>query len=62
MEYSKEFFLKETGLTDNELNSIRETFKMKYAEIKGWDLKNLSSEQINEIMNQDEWKNPLLLS
>lgn len=62
MEYGKEFFVKETGLTDNELESIRETFKVKYAQKKGWKPENLTSEQINEIMNQDEWKNPLLLS
>ena len=36
----------------------RYDFSQKYITEKGWDSKNLSDEQLNEIRNQKDWKNP----
>ena len=62
MKMSTENFVKETGLNETDLNEIRETFKVKYAYKKGWNPSKLTVEQLNEIQNQVEWKNPMLLS
>lgn len=62
MNYTKDEFIKETGLTTQELDNLRETFKNKYATKMGWNPKKLTQEQINEILKQPEWSNPLILS
>lgn len=43
--------------TDN-LNSLRETFLSKYCLSRGWDINNLTPEQLNEIKNQKGYINP----
>jgi len=53
--------IKESGLSDKDMNDLRESFVDKYANLKGWDKANLSSEQLNEIQTQDGFKNPGLL-
>ena len=62
MKYDNQNFVKESGLTEKELELIRETFKVKYATKNGWNPKNLTAEQLNEIKKQAEWNNPILLS
>lgn len=36
----------------------RAIFNAKYCEKKGWDITNLTWEQIMEIRSQEGWKNP----
>ena len=38
--------------------SRRDSFIRKYAETKGWDVNNLTMDQIFEIRKQGGWKNP----
>tara|TARA_R110000772_G_scaffold5341_4_gene19181 strand:+ start:4611 stop:4808 length:198 start_codon:yes stop_codon:yes gene_type:complete len=40
------------------LNSIREQFLSKYCMSRGWDVKNLTPEQLNEITTNKEYINP----
>ena len=56
MDYKNEDFLKETGLSDDDVQELKETFKVKYADKMGWDVEDLTSEQIIEIQNQDGYK------
>lgn len=53
--------IKETGLSEKDLFELKEAFVEKYAKMKGWDNKNLTTEQLNEIVQQPEYKNPGLL-
>lgn len=61
MEYSKTDFIKETGISEKEIQQLREAYIQKYALQKGWDFKNLSLEQLNEIQQQDGYKKAGLL-
>lgn len=54
-------FIKDSYLSDKDLNDLREKFKIKYAESKGWDPKNLTKEQLNEILSDKRWQTPGLL-
>lgn len=49
------------GGTPRQIAAIarRDSFIRQYAETKGWDVNNLSFDQILEIRKQDGWKNPL---
>ena len=49
------------GGTPEQIAAItrRDSFIRKYAEGKGWDVNNLSLDQIFEIRRQEGWKNPL---
>lgn len=38
----------------------RYDFSLAYAKSKGWELEQLTVDQLLEIRNQDGWKNPLL--
>jgi len=58
----EEQLIKETGLTTEDLQALRETFVSQYARKKGWNVDNLTTEQLNEIRNQKGYKMPLLLS
>lgn len=40
------------------LNSIREQFLTKYCVTRGWDVLNLTPEQLNEITSSKEYINP----
>lgn len=53
--------IKESGLSDEDINDLRESFINKYANLKGWDKENLSSEQLLEIQSQIGFKRPGLL-
>jgi hypothetical protein len=53
--------IKDSALTENELNDLREKFKIQYARTKGWDPNNLTPEQLNEIFSDKRWQAPGLL-
>jgi hypothetical protein len=36
----------------------RQKFSTEYCKKKGWDINNLTTDQIMEIRDQEEWKNP----
>jgi hypothetical protein len=54
--------LKDSSLSEKELNDLRERFKKEYAKLKGWNPENLNIEQLNEIHSDKRWQSPLLLS
>ena len=49
------------SLTTEEVNLLREQFIDKYSKEKGWDKKNLSSNQMLEIVTNKKYKNPGLI-
>lgn len=53
--------IKDSALSEKELNDLREKFKQQYARTKGWDPSNLSQEQLNEIYSDKRWQSPGLL-
>jgi len=53
--------IKETGLSEKDMFELKEAFKQKYAKMKGWNPKSLTTEQLNEIVQQPEYKNAGLL-
>lgn len=57
----KEDFLKEGGISEKDLNDLRESFVDKYTKLKGWDRDILSGEQLLEIQSQDGYKKPGML-
>lgn len=61
MDYSKKDFVKETGLSEKDVKELKEAYAKKYAIEKGWEFDNLSSEQLNEIYQQDGYKKAGLL-
>lgn len=58
---AKNEMLRETGLSEKDIRELREKFVEKYVREKGWNKVNLTSEQLNEIYQQDEYKKPGLL-
>lgn len=50
--------IKDKKLSDTEVLELRETFVHNYCTNKGWDVYNLSFEQVIEIREHKEWKNP----
>jgi hypothetical protein len=53
--------IKETGLPERDLKELREKFIERYSSLKGWNKKKLTSNQLNEIYQQPEYKKPGLL-
>jgi len=53
--------VKDSALSETELNDLRENFKLQYAKLKGWDPFNLNQEQLNEIYSDKRWQSPGLL-
>jgi hypothetical protein len=53
--------IKETGLSEKDLFELKEAFIEKYAKMKGWDKEKLTTEQLNEIVQQPEYKSAGLL-
>ena len=51
----------ESIFNPNELITLRDQFVKVYSETKGWDKKDLTLEQISEIRNHNQWKNPGLI-
>lgn len=55
--------IKQNGeyLSNNEINYLREKFITEYSITKGWNPKELSTNQMLEIVNQKQYKTPGLL-
>jgi hypothetical protein len=47
-----------TNISKEELNLLREKFVVEYSKKKGWDKNNLSTNQMMEIVEQKQYKNP----
>ena len=58
MDYSEYDMLKSGSKEQFDVNQIRERILSKYCISRGWDPSNLTPEQLNEIKNQKEYKNP----
>lgn len=43
---------------EQDKDSLRTEFLEKYSKSKGWDIKNLTNEQIKEVKEQKGWTNP----
>lgn len=50
-----------TNLSKEELNHLREKFVVEYSKKKGWDSNNLKADQMMEIVEQKQYKNPGIL-
>lgn len=61
MIYEKNEFVKETGLSEKDIKELKEAYVKKYAVEKGWKYDKLSSEQLNEIVQQEGYKKAGLL-
>lgn len=59
--FTKKDYVKETGLSSKDIQELKEAFVEKYASTKGWDTNNLTSEQLSEIYQQEEYKKAGLL-
>ena len=57
----KKELIKETGLTDSDLQELRESFVEKYTMKMGWDKNDLSKDQLLEIQQQDGYRKPGML-
>lgn len=53
--------IKSTGLSQEEINLLREKFVVEYSKKKGWDSEKLSTTQMMEIVEQKQYKTPGLL-
>ena len=52
---------KDIPFTVDEVKLLREKFISTYCKEKGWDLKNLSSNQMLEVVTHKDYKNPGLI-
>jgi hypothetical protein len=50
-----------TNISKEELNLLREKFVVDYSKKKGCDKNNLSTNQMMEIVEQKQYKNPLII-
>lgn len=53
--------IKDSMISDRELEELREIFKREYAKKKGWDPNNLTPDQLNEIVSDDRWRGNFLI-
>lgn len=53
--------IKDSALSESEMNDLREKFKVQYARSKGWYPNNLNDEQLKEIFSDKRWQAPGLL-
>ena len=53
--------IKSKTLSDTDIIQLREIFVSQYCDSKGWNIYNLSFEQVLEIRTHNEWKNPGIL-
>jgi Ca2+-binding EF-hand superfamily protein len=53
--------IKNTGLTQKEINELREKFLNEYAKSKGWNPDELSTNQMLEIVSQKGYKSAGLI-
>lgn len=54
-------FIKNSSLTKEELNLLREKFIHEYSKGKGWNPNELSTNQMLEIVSQKQYKTPGLI-
>jgi predicted rRNA methylase YqxC with S4 and FtsJ domains len=58
-ELNKYEYIKQSGyISDMGLTEQQQMFFKNYVDKKGWDISNLTNEQIKEIKNQKSYKNP----
>jgi hypothetical protein len=48
--------VKDSTISDRDIEELREIFKREYAKKKGWNPDNLTIEQVNEICSDPKWK------
>ena len=53
--------VKDSVLSESEVNDLKNKFKIQYATSKGWDPNNLTDEQLKEIYSDKRWQSPGLL-
>ena len=53
--------IKNSSLSQEELNLLREKFLNEYSKEKGWNPKELSTNQMLEIVSQKQYKSPGLI-
>ena len=53
--------IKNSNLSQEELNLLREKFLNEYSKEKGWNPKELSTNQMLEIVSQKQYKTPGLI-
>jgi hypothetical protein len=53
--------IKNSSLSQEEINMLREKFLHEYSKEKGWNPKELSTNQMLEIVSQKQYKTPGLL-
>ena len=53
--------IKNTGLSQEETTLLREKFIVEYSKEKGWNHKELTTQQMLEIANQKQYKTPGML-
>lgn len=53
--------IKDSSLSEKEIIDLRESFKIQYSKMKGWDPDKLTPDQLNEIRSDKRWNSPGLL-
>jgi hypothetical protein len=61
MEEQEYNLIKDSSLSERELEELREIFKREYAKKKGWDPNNLTTEQLNEIVSDKRWEGNFMI-
>lgn len=61
MEENNLNLIKNEAISKDEITLLRERFIGEYSKKKGWNAKELSTEQMLEIVSQKEYKTPNLL-
>ena len=61
MEDYNDNLIKDSAISESELEELREMFKIEYARKKGWNPDTLTYEQLNEIMSDNRWRNNFLI-
>lgn len=51
----------DTNISESEMEALRENIKADYCRRKNWDINNLKAEQLLEILNSNEYKNPAMI-
>jgi Ca2+-binding EF-hand superfamily protein len=60
-EYSNNELIKNSQLSQEDINLLREKFISEYSKTKGWNPNDLSTNQMLEITSQNRYKQPGLL-
>lgn len=57
----EEYLIKDSSISEQDIEDLREIFKREYAKKKGWDPNNLTSEQLNEIISDKRYEGNFML-